>query len=113
MKGFYFDHNIPREISFGTSCPIVAGEELGASPKDSKVWEFARENDLTIVTKDADFSIRISVSSPPPKVIHLRIGNLKRKAFLRLLSTMWPRIEATLKTHKLVNVYLDRVEGIH
>jgi hypothetical protein len=29
-----------------------------------------------------------------------------------LLARVWPQIEALLKSHKLVNVYFDRLEGI-
>lgn len=42
---------------------------------DETVWAFARENALTIVTKDADFqeiSLRLGM---PPKVVWLRRGN--------------------------------------
>jgi predicted nuclease of predicted toxin-antitoxin system len=42
---------------------------------DETVWAFARENALTIVTKDADFqeiSLRVGM---PPKVVWLRRGN--------------------------------------
>ena len=42
---------------------------------DEAVWTFARENALTIVTKDADFqeiSLRLGM---PPKVVWLRRGN--------------------------------------
>jgi hypothetical protein len=29
-----------------------------------------------------------------------------------MLARVWPRIETLLKSHKLVNVYADRIEGI-
>jgi hypothetical protein len=29
-----------------------------------------------------------------------------------LLARAWPQIETLLKSHKLVNVYADRIEGI-
>ena len=35
------------------------------------------------------------------------------KGFLFDQNLPWPQVEALLKTHKLVNVYLDRVEGVH
>jgi predicted nuclease of predicted toxin-antitoxin system len=67
---------------------------------------------LVIVSKDADFSERIIMQSPPPWVVHLRFGNLRRKEFHALLARVWPQVEAFLKTHKLGNVYADRLEGI-
>jgi hypothetical protein len=67
---------------------------------------------LVIVSKDADFSDRIMANSPPPRVVHLRFGNLRRNEYHTLLARWWPQIESLLKTHKLVNVYADRLEGI-
>jgi predicted nuclease of predicted toxin-antitoxin system len=113
MKGYYFDRNVPQRLKFTPALPIIAGEENGENPSDSEVWNFAKANDLVIVSKDADFSERIIVSSPPPKVVHLKLGNLRKKQFHEVLSRVWPKVEALLKTHKLVNVFLDRIEAIH
>ena len=71
-----------------------------------------RQKNLIIVTKDADFSVRILVAEPPPKVVHLRFGNLRLAAFHTHLAGAWPRVEALLTTNKLVNVYLDRLEAV-
>jgi predicted nuclease of predicted toxin-antitoxin system len=113
MKGFFFDENLPSRIQFSPSYPVVSGAALGPSPTDTKVWDFARQRELAIVSKDADFSERIIVQTPPPWVVHLRFGNVKGREFHALLARVWPKVEALLKTHKLVNVYADRVEGIH
>lgn len=112
MKGFLFDENLPQKILFSPTLPIVALSEVGANPTDSDVWEFARLRELIIITKDADFSDRIIIKSPPPWVVHLRFGNLRKKDFHVLLERVWPQIEILLKSHKLVNVYFDRLEGI-
>ena len=112
MKGFLFDENLPARLRFSPGLPIVPISKVGRTPSDSQIWEFARKHDLVIVSKDADFSDRIITSSPPPKVVHLRFGNLRRDEFHALLARVWPQIETLLKTHKLVNVYSDRLEGI-
>jgi predicted nuclease of predicted toxin-antitoxin system len=52
------------------------------------------------------------LSSPPPKVVHLRFGNLRSSEFHVLLARVWPNVEALLSTNKLVNVYRDRLESI-
>lgn len=113
MKGFLFDENLPSKIRFTPSLPIVSKPSLPDSPTDTQLWEFATQRELVIVSKDADFSERIILRTPPPWVVHLRFGNLRRQAFHGLLARVWPQVEALLKTHKLVNVYADRVEGIH
>ena len=42
---------------------------------DAVVWEFARNHDFIIVSKDADFHQRSFVFGFPPKVIWIRLGN--------------------------------------
>lgn len=42
---------------------------------DAPLWDFARENDFTIVTKDVDFIDRSALLGFPPKVIWIRLGN--------------------------------------
>ena len=88
-------------------------ETLGASVEDASVWEHAQKHELVIVTKDADFSDRILISQPPPWVVHLRIGNLRRTDFHAFLARVWPQVEALLPAHKLVNVYADRIEAVN
>ncbi len=113
MKGFLFDQNLPSHIRFTPRLPLLPVSDLGSNPTDTEVWDFARQRELVIVSKDADFSERIILSTPPPWVVHLRFGNLRRVEFHARLARAWPQVEALLKTHKLVNVYLDRVEGVH
>lgn len=113
MKGFLFDENLPRRIRFAPSQPVTHVEALGASPEGAAVWEFARQGEMVIVTKDADFSDRILLSQPPPWVVHLRIGNLRRADFHAFLARIWPQVEALLPVHKLVNVYADRIEAVN
>jgi predicted nuclease of predicted toxin-antitoxin system len=42
---------------------------------DSLVWKYAKDNDLMIVSKDADMHDLSLVFGTPPKVIWLRLGN--------------------------------------
>ena len=42
---------------------------------DTAVWDFARLQNLVIVTKDADFQERSLIAGAPPKVIWIRRGN--------------------------------------
>src|SRR5436305_421301 len=108
MKGFLFDENLPKRVQFTPSHPVIPVSIIGTNPTDTQVWDFARRGELVIVSKDADFSDRIITAQPPPWVVHLRFGNLRRKQFHALLARVWPQVESLLKTNKLVNVYLDR-----
>lgn len=56
------------------------------SAEDSKVWEYAKSNNYTIVSKDSDFNNMVSLFGFPPKVIWIRKGNCTSKE-IRLLLT--------------------------
>lgn len=42
---------------------------------DIDIWNFAKENEYTIVTFDSDFFDISSIKGHPPKIIWLRFGN--------------------------------------
>ncbi len=44
---------------------------------DIDIWKFAKENEFTIVTFDADFYDLSNFKGFPPKIIWLRFGNTK------------------------------------
>ena len=74
-----FDENLsPKLVTrLATEFPeSVHVSRVGLDQADDEtVWAFARENAVTIVTKDADFqeiSLRLGM---PPKVVWLRRGN--------------------------------------
>ena len=112
MKGFLFDENIPSRLTFTPRLPLHSSAIVGGNPSDSDIWQYARANELVIVSKDADFSNRMMVSECPPWVVHLRFGNLKRRDFHKFLARVWPQIETLIPEHKLVNVYIDRIEAV-
>ncbi len=111
MKGFLFDENLPARLTFTPSLPVTSSDSLGKSAKDTTLWNHARDLSLAIVTKDADFSDRIMQTAPPPWIVHLRFGNLRRKDYHALLAKVWPTIESLLPAHKLICVYKDRIES--
>ncbi len=52
--------------------------ELGIENfSDLEIWKFAKENNYTIVTFDADFYDLANLKGHPPKIIWLRFGNTK------------------------------------
>jgi predicted nuclease of predicted toxin-antitoxin system len=52
---------------------------------DRAVWDYAREHDYTIVSKDADFSEMSLLLGLPPKVIWIRRGNCSTNDIEELL----------------------------
>jgi predicted nuclease of predicted toxin-antitoxin system len=79
MKLLLFDQNLsPRLV--GRLADIYPNSvhvfSLGlGDAMDIDVWEFARDNDYMIVTKDADFSEFGIIKGFPPKIIWIRRGN--------------------------------------
>lgn len=112
MKGYLLDENLPVRLRFSLSLPVIHATTLGRQATDSQVWEYARAHDLVIVTKDADFSHRVLVSHPPPRVVHLRFGNRSQNDFHEFLARIWPQIEALCTSHKLINVELEQITVI-
>jgi predicted nuclease of predicted toxin-antitoxin system len=79
---------------------------------DEQIWNYAKETSLTIITKDSDFSNRIIFHRPPPKVIHVRFGNVKMREFFTVITAIWNDVIDLSENHKLVNVFRDRIEAI-
>ena len=52
---------------------------------DLAVWQFTRENNFTIVTRDSDFHEFSLIYGSPPKVIWLKSGNTSRQDMLCLM----------------------------
>jgi len=52
---------------------------------DSEAWDVAREHGYAIVSKDADFRDMAPRLGPPPKVIHLDVGNISTAGVAELL----------------------------
>ena len=112
MRGYLLDENLPDRLPLPSSQPVYHARDLGASLTDSELWALAQREHWAIVSKDADFAERIVIASPPPWVIHLRIGNLRLAEFRSFVARVWPQVEALLPAHKLINVYQGRIEAV-
>src|SRR5437764_12678000 len=56
-----------------------------AQVDDGAVWNYARENGFTIVSKDSDYQQRSLLLGAPPKVVWLRVGNCPTRHIEKLL----------------------------
>ncbi len=63
------------EIHF-PDCLHVSKTGLNLPVSDRIIWQFALQNDYTIVTYDEDFYELSNLYNSPPKVVWLRFGNL-------------------------------------
>lgn len=54
--------------------------EVGLKAADDPlVWEYAKDNGLILVSKDADMHQRSFLFGPPPKVVWVRLGIAQRQ----------------------------------
>lgn len=58
------------------------------------MWEFARNGDFVIATKDADFADLSVLLGAPPKLVWIRRGNCSTDEILGLLRSHATAIEA-------------------
>ena len=85
-----FDQNVSPRLAAGLSDVFpgsVHVRDIGlARASDAAIWRYARDHDLTIISKDSDFHQVSFLRGPPPKVIWIRRGNCTTtdiKALLR------------------------------
>jgi predicted nuclease of predicted toxin-antitoxin system len=112
MIQYLIDVNLPYYFSLWNNENFVHQRNIDPKWKDNKIWDYAKKNNLTIITKDSDFSEKILFLQPPPRIIHIKFGNIKMKMFHKIVSGNWEEICKTSKYFKLVKVYIDRIEGI-
>jgi predicted nuclease of predicted toxin-antitoxin system len=92
-----FDENLsPRlPVALADTYPgavHVHGCGLGSSD-DSAIWQYAKDNNFTIVSKDSDFQERGVLHGQPPKFIWLRASNCSTEEIENLLRTGFPIIQ--------------------
>jgi predicted nuclease of predicted toxin-antitoxin system len=59
--------------------------ELEFPAKDTRIWQYAKDNEYIVITRDNDFNDLIAVRGFPPKIVWLRTGNCSRKFTADLL----------------------------
>jgi len=94
------DQNISRRLVSqlvkhfpGSSQVALLGLERAT---DLEIWEYAKKNDYTIVTKDSDFEELSLIRKSPPKVILIRSGNTSNKNTLQVLLDEHNEVEELL-----------------
>jgi len=88
------------EEHFGECNHVDNIPELEFPAKDAKIWQYAKDNGYTIITRDNDFNDIIAIKGFPPKIIWLRTGNCSRKYTADLLIRSKQAIESLYKSPK-------------
>jgi len=64
---------------FGECVHVDVIPELEFPAKDTKIWQYAKDNGFTIITRDNDFNDLVFMRGFPPKIVWLRTGNCSRE----------------------------------
>ena len=112
MPEFIIDANLPSKISIWENNNFVDVLSINPLWDDNEIWDYAKANGLTIITKDKDFAVKQILYGSPPKVIHIKFGNLRLKGFIALIEKLWPAIENLITGSSIINIYKDRIESI-
>ena len=72
------------KTAFG-ECVHVNNTSLSHPPKDSDIWQYAKDNNYTIITQDSDFLNFLEVKSYPPKIILVKAGNINTEQMKKIL----------------------------
>jgi predicted nuclease of predicted toxin-antitoxin system len=109
-----FDQNISFRIvklidsKYPGSSQVRALNLEGES--DIKIWHFAKENEFTIVTFDADFYDLSNFRGHPPKIIWLRTGNTSTKNIAEILTTKYEIISDFLTSLEFQDIACLEIE---
>ena len=112
MPGFLIDANLPYYFSLWQLPDYIHVFDINEHWSDEEIWDYARDNNLIIITKDVDFTNKVLLKGAPPKVIYIRTGNLTLTAFYHFLQQHWTVILNLIEHASIVNVYKDRIETI-
>ncbi len=78
MIEFVVDANLPYYFSLWNSGRFIHVKDLNDEWTDGEIWDYATKNNLTIITKDSDFSSRIIIkecSSQSDSLTHWQYEN--------------------------------------
>jgi len=63
----------------------VSSLKINQPATDISIWNFAKENGFTIVSKDDDFEKIVLVKKAPPKLIFLKTNNIDTNKLVSIL----------------------------
>ena len=111
MNHLLIDENLPASLAATLPIPCSHATDLGKQPTDRQIWDYARERNWNIITRDTDFFDRLLLDGPPPKVIWVRLGNIRKRDLESLLLRRWPQIASLLRDANLVEVHPNSLEA--
>lgn len=103
MYNLLFDENISYRIVKKLEKEFPNAKhtgKLGLGIEDVDIWEYARQEKYTIVTFDKDFHDLTLSKGIPPKIIWLRMGNIKTDDLAQVFKDKEDKIKTFLEDTK-------------
>ena len=102
-----FDENLSQKLvaKCADAFPVCAHVSLVGleGHPDSEIWDYAQENEFTIVSKDSGFYHRNVLIGPPPQLVWLRLGNCTSDEIVSLLQR---------NQHKIVELFASKPTAV-
>lgn len=85
-----------------TDCLHSKDIKIHQPAKDIEIWEFAKQNNFTILTHDDDFEKLLLLKGSPPKIIILKTFNKNTKEIAEILISKKEIIQSFIINNELM-----------
>ena len=99
---YLIDVNLPKFFGFFNSDAFEFVIDINGKLPDKDIWDYAKEQNLVIVTKDTDFYYRCVLANDPVKVIYLKLGNLLIRDLHAFFQQNWDTITSHLPNARMI-----------
>jgi predicted nuclease of predicted toxin-antitoxin system len=106
---FLLDAHLPSSLcgvirAAGHEADHVSGLPGGNRTPDRVINRMAAQESYVVVSKDSDFYYSHVVQGAPPKLVLVRVGNMRARDLKGLIERNLPEIVAALSMHTLIEI---------
>ncbi|WP_194774402.1 DUF5615 family PIN-like protein [Pararhodonellum marinum] len=112
---FLLDANIPPSLAddlIGHWVEHVTSFPLGTSTTDGEINEYCYKNNCILITKDSDFYDTFVLFKKPPKLILVKLGNLRIRELRAFFRKNWDLIESLISKHSLIILTPESIKAL-
>lgn len=109
---FLVDVNLPKMFSFFNQENFFHVVDIDPQMSDQKIWEYALQKNLVILTKDADFYHRFLTSHQCPKVVFFQLGNMTISGLHGFFENNWVKITLQLNEASFIIVTKTTIKAL-
>ena len=110
---FIIDAHLPKSIvqifvDLGYDAIHTSDLPRGNNTDDKDIVIVAAQ-DGVVVSKDEDFYQSFLLYGKPPKLIHVKVGNMRLREITGLFTTIAPKLIDLLGQHDLLELHRDKI----